>query len=50
MCILLGKIYLKEFPVSSDWDDDGKKDQIKCEDKDKGNDQKISKTTPDSLQ
>ena len=51
LCTPLGKHAPKEFPISSDWDEDEEgEDQVKGEDKDKGNDQKTPKTNPWFLQ
>ena len=47
ICTPLRKSCQKEFPMSLDWDDDEEeKDQVKHEDKNKGNEQKPPQTNP----
>ena len=44
ICTPLGKACPKEFPMSSDWDDDKEEDQVKGENNDKDNEKKTPQT------
>ena len=46
ICTPLGKTCPKDFPMSSDWDDEEEEDQVKDQSKDKDNDQKTPQTKP----